>query len=263
MATCFTSILRFFGIPDPSSVPSEKDDKLEGFYDDPLPAPAPSQGPCVLVAMRHSVRVDKFEGGVWADQAQRPYDSPISDYELPQEQALILKQYNIKRIVSSPFRRCIQTAGVIADVLEIGEVQVHTSLGEVMNKVKAQLDSQGLDSSSFHYLDSDGMQLAAGKASIKMLSDDAPLDTSELIDESLNRFRECFELMGEQVSSDGASTLLVTHGDAINTFVQLFLGTNHLAYDTDECCWVAVDIGTVWQSKEALQHARLQLMNIG
>ncbi len=126
-----------------------------------------------------------------------------------------------------------------------------------------------------------------------------------------------------QVSSDGLGTLLVTHGDAINTFVQFFLvntqcacpclqrafslypthlsehnyfeyapprhtrnarpdqttqhsttqhnavfffsiqGADYLAYDTNECCWVAVDLATVKETKMALEHARLQLMNLG
>ena len=50
----------------------------------------------------------------WTDRDERPYDPPIVDWQLPAVQAQSLKAFGIQRIVSSPFRRCLQTAGVVA-----------------------------------------------------------------------------------------------------------------------------------------------------
>ena len=48
-----------------------------------------------LVVMRHSVRLDQDEKAEWDDRLQRPYDTPIVDFELPARQAqLIAKAVN-------------------------------------------------------------------------------------------------------------------------------------------------------------------------
>jgi hypothetical protein len=67
---------------------------------------------------------------------RRPYDCPIKDFDLPAQQAPQLKAYGFTCIVCSPFRRCLQTAGVVAQALGIKEVVVHLGVGEVMNKVR-------------------------------------------------------------------------------------------------------------------------------
>jgi broad specificity phosphatase PhoE len=92
-----------------------------------------------VVVMRHSVRADSKSGALWPDCSSRPYDPPIIDSELPQRAALELvralggsKIHREIRIVSSPFRRCLQTAGIVARALEVASVDVHLSLGEAM-----------------------------------------------------------------------------------------------------------------------------------
>ena len=45
--------------------------------------------------MRHSVRLDQDEKAEWDDRLQRPYDTPIVDFELPARQAqLVAKAVN-------------------------------------------------------------------------------------------------------------------------------------------------------------------------
>ena len=58
--------------------------------------------------MRHSVRLDNTASAQWPDRFERPYDSPISDFQLPTQQAKVLQarghhQYDL--VVTSPFRR--------------------------------------------------------------------------------------------------------------------------------------------------------------
>jgi broad specificity phosphatase PhoE len=97
----------------------------------PLAAAAPYFG-----VMRHSVRLDEDLSADWSDKQSRPYDCPIKDFGLPADQVSRLQAYGFTRIVCSPFRRCIQTAGVVAMGLGVREVTVHRGVGEVMNKVR-------------------------------------------------------------------------------------------------------------------------------
>lgn len=85
-----------------------------------------------LAVMRHSVRLDSDPAAGWPDRQERPYDTPISDYNLPAEQATLMKKQGLgdfDLIVCSPFRRCLQTAGIVAQKLGIHRVSVHRSLG--------------------------------------------------------------------------------------------------------------------------------------
>ena len=75
----------------------------------------------------------------WPDKSARPYDCPIEDFELPAQQVPRLKAFGFTRIVCSPFRRCLQTAGIVARALNINEVMIHLGVGEVMSKVKTAI----------------------------------------------------------------------------------------------------------------------------
>jgi hypothetical protein len=108
-----------------------------------------------------SFTCNKLQSGDYACEHvchYRPYDTPITDLELPaaaaqaversgvlllqtvpqndaQNDALLQSREHIM-IVSSPFRRCLQTAGEVARQLQIDEVYVHLQLGERMDKVR-------------------------------------------------------------------------------------------------------------------------------
>ena len=90
-----------------------------------------------MALMRHSVRMDDAFGVenvpevAWADKAARPWDPPICDHELPQHAATLLRRHDFRVVVSSPYRRCLQTAGIVARILKIGAVHVDSRLGEV------------------------------------------------------------------------------------------------------------------------------------
>jgi broad specificity phosphatase PhoE len=85
---------------------------------------------------------------VWSDRNERPWDPPMSDYELPARviEHASLQSLNISVIYSSPFRRCLETAAVAAVSLGLQQgatIHVHPGLGEIMTKVR-----QGYDGTS-------------------------------------------------------------------------------------------------------------------
>jgi hypothetical protein len=58
-----------------------------------------------------------------------------ADVELPAiaaKQMLILGADHVKRVVSSPFRRCLQTAGIVARTLGVPEVTVDFQLASIV-----------------------------------------------------------------------------------------------------------------------------------
>jgi broad specificity phosphatase PhoE len=100
--------------------------------------------PCVII-MRHGIREDFFIGPRkvvdevlnFYDKEERPYDPPLLDYDIPKLRAnQLLAKYNITTIVSSPFRRCLQTAGIIAKVLSIPSVDINSYFGEKCTELR-------------------------------------------------------------------------------------------------------------------------------
>mmetsp|Transcript_23825 Transcript_23825/g.42208 ORF Transcript_23825/g.42208 Transcript_23825/m.42208 type:complete len:207 (+) Transcript_23825:103-723(+) len=123
-----------------------------------------------IVVMRHSVRVDSDENAVWSDQASRPYDSPIKDFELPKHQAQALQKAGASLfdlIITSPYRRCLQTSGVLARELGVKRVRVNLGIGEARPCVrKIQREFSGGDGDGrVVYLDSKAMLSTVREAS--------------------------------------------------------------------------------------------------
>eukprot|EP01084_Bolivina_argentea_P023991 44792_1 len=125
--------------------------------------------PPVLCVMRHSTRLDvamhewkmQHEGNEeeeqqrwpeywpeWPDQHTRPYDTPICDERLPVIQASELLQMGFKaesNLYCSPFRRCLQTAGILARSLNLNTIMVHRGLGERMDRVRKECNIEMKD----------------------------------------------------------------------------------------------------------------------
>ena len=99
-------------------------------------------GLCSVGMIRHSARLDEVFGCTWSDRATRPYDTPISDYDLPTRAASKLISYDFQAVVSSPFRRCLQTAAIVANRLGLKVLFVDNRLGEVMHQVRSAIAKQ-------------------------------------------------------------------------------------------------------------------------
>lgn len=124
-------------------------------------APGPHSPAARLVMMRHSMRLDVYAAeripsspelqAAWPDRAARPFDTPL----LPGDEAVdraraAAAEMTVRGgdsastelvavIVSSPFRRCLQTAGIVARELGIARVHVDLALGEMMCHVTRML----------------------------------------------------------------------------------------------------------------------------
>ena len=94
----------------------------------------------VMIVMRHSKRIDQHPNFApnlkWneKDEFERPYDPPICDFNLPidkfKEVQSAIPSINIKKIIVSPFLRCIQTAAIIGKYINIKSYEIDARLGE-------------------------------------------------------------------------------------------------------------------------------------
>lgn len=195
----------------------------------------------LLVVMRHSVRLDADPDATWGDRETRPYDSPIVDSELPGAAAARLEALGLTAIASSPFRRCLETAGVVARALGIGAVHVHFGLGELMHQVRAC--ARGFErveelEELVPLSDADAdAALGAGVALASRVSGD--VEWREGVDAGQARFLAA--LRG--LAADHARLLVVTHGDLLAAAAADFLGPDAVVYDVRECGTLTIDVG--------------------
>lgn len=167
----------------------------------------------------------------WPDRALRPYDSPIVDTDLPGRQARDLGRLGFGAttlILCSPFRRCLQTAGIVARTLGVEGVTVHRGIGERMDKVRKEImeltlarsarDPRGVGkepSAVFSYLDEEDMveALGAGVRLDGLVGEQPPegesgVGAKERFIATIGRVRE--ECLRE------SPVLLVAHGDTLD-----------------------------------------------
>ena len=85
--------------------------------------------------LRHSVRADK-EGEAWADAETRTWDPPLSEakgWAVAAEQvdtiARLLRSHGLTTVWSSPYVRCLQTAGVLLRRLGLPWTALRVNLG--------------------------------------------------------------------------------------------------------------------------------------
>ena len=134
--------------------------------------------------MRHGLRLDRDPRASWADREARPYDTPLADGALPAAAADALRPLGLATIASSPFRRCLQTAGAVARGLGVAGVRVSSDLGELMVAVRRDAPACGrlepLDDAAVAAALGDGVALAA------RCGDDVPWD--EAPDDGARRF---------------------------------------------------------------------------
>ncbi|ETO13288.1 hypothetical protein RFI_24087 [Reticulomyxa filosa] len=107
-----------------------------------------------FVLIRHSERLDTHpcDGIAWDDKDTRRYDPPISNLNLPAEATkemekalcsyLKVEKINVSRIISSPFRRCIQTAQLIGHYFGVQKYTIDSRVGEVPLEVRRCLLKQ-------------------------------------------------------------------------------------------------------------------------
>jgi broad specificity phosphatase PhoE len=209
----------------------------------PEPAPMGALGTIKIGLIRHSVREDNEPTGQeWQDRGERPYDPPISfkhpytsTEDLPKEKAIELQEYNFTRIISSPFRRCLQTAAIIASDLGIGTIDVNKGIGEVMTMVSRVGGTPG----NFKYLSPEQMdeiiqEASGGLANIGKVYG----DNFEFRQDDVAVIRKNFGIIKEEIlgNPERQNVLLVTHGDVIGQTLNIVNGETLI--ECDYCKWI-------------------------
>ena len=93
----------------------------------------------ILLFLRHGVRLDQVpnEKIEWTDRKERFYDTPLSEYKLPAQIASNilndekLAHFNPSKMIISPYRRCIETAAIAANVFGVHHFVIDARIGEI------------------------------------------------------------------------------------------------------------------------------------
>lgn len=186
-----------------------------------------------FVVMRHSTRLDMSDpDSSWSDKVDRPYDTPISDIPLAESAAEQLKLYGINVIITSPLRRCIQTAGIVARALGVRSVVVDFRLTEVMHSVRAT----GVTSMSYLSDEEIANELGDSVSVSDINRGNAPPFDEEISD-SLNRYKVTFIALAKKYANTNA--LCISHGNAVEICGSNFLLPPVLPVEVNECGFIA------------------------
>jgi broad specificity phosphatase PhoE len=166
-----------------------------------------TQSENLVVIMRHGPRLDDNTNASWDDKATRPYDTPLADLNVPLEHIEKLRSSNITVVVSSPFRRCLQSAGIICRALRISSLVIDYGFSEVMHSVR----STGV--SNVSYLSSEEILTAIGGSVTVADVRGVPPPFNEGIEDSLARYNASIKKVAEDFSD--SSVLCVSHGNAV------------------------------------------------
>jgi probable phosphoglycerate mutase len=162
---------------------------------------------------RHAARqdkADKDEAGTWRAIAKPGVDTPISQRGI--KQAILLGEYlkdkGIKRIISSPFLRAVQTAVIVGSQIDV-RVQLNWAICEYLRskwfRVPPELDAMAL----FRTLP--GIVAPEIIGSIPKWPEGA--------DDVIHRVRP----LCDEVKAGGENALLVGHGASIRRAIQVLI----------------------------------------
>lgn len=196
--------------------------------------------------VRHSSRLDGDPPWAfpelneeWVDRDDRPYDTPISDYELPCSQAIgvPLQAYDFTRIISSPLRRCLQTAAVLASHLGLPEVDVSLDVAEPMVNLKRD----GLrEEADMTYVSRKEMLQIMKHEGVKLGTVEGEKPS---FDEDWLGFKQrigmALDALFTQAQDSFENVLIVAHADTVATAVEMINGQTVI--QCEYCAWVVIE----------------------
>ena len=225
-----------------------------------------------VVLMRHGVRLDRdgwdtVDAAAWPARSERPWDPPLSadaaHLSLIGESAVKLQKYGIRRVVSSPYERCLATAAAAAHALGLGEVEVHCGLGEWYHAVKRCCTAAGRPPPSPVPASEEAVRAVLGGHGVA-LAGWVPWEVAES-DEHRFTARVHDAMRDVLRSAPESSVLCVTHGDVANRYLPEADFIEEYSYITlQECGFVACrEAGPfeVRQEKDdVLEHHRAEML---
>lgn len=175
-------------------------------------------GPVLFGVMRHGPRLDdngeEDLAASWSDRAARPYDTPLCQPEHVVSRAEELRRFKFMRIISSPFRRCVQTAALVAKTLGVASVDIDFGVGESMHEVM-RCGWPGDDHELTYMADTETHEILAAQGVVLGQKGGVVPRPGE---DAGTRLRG--SLSHIYASSGGASVLVITHGHALAALVE-------------------------------------------
>ena len=194
-----------------------------------------------LVYMRHSDRADADGSTDWEGAEDRPYDTPISNVALPREQAAEVAKHGAVPlgVLSSPFRRCIETAAIAAAEWGVDTITVDNRLGEFMPHVRRALRAAGKPDTEWSYMSKDAAVALADQHGVSLSWESA--ENVPSLQEGVGELLERVESLPSIAAGLGCGCVaLVTHGDLVSQ-AQTMLEPDAV-YAPDTCAWSIVDL---------------------
>ncbi len=154
-----------------------------------------------------------FENSVWQKNAKRPHDPPLSTNGVRQaeETAAYLKDSGMKYLFSSPFYRTLQTADIIAGVLEI-QIKVEHGFSEFMNKEwfqnKPQILSREEIFKEFNHIDTSYLTLKYPVFPEDRVNDDVYKRTKVVLDKITDTYDGTIGIVGHGATVSNAGRVL-------------------------------------------------------
>eukprot|EP00241_Pyramimonas_parkeae_P007178 CAMPEP_0114240990 /NCGR_PEP_ID=MMETSP0058-20121206/9398_1 /TAXON_ID=36894 /ORGANISM="Pyramimonas parkeae, CCMP726" /LENGTH=308 /DNA_ID=CAMNT_0001353495 /DNA_START=430 /DNA_END=1356 /DNA_ORIENTATION=+ len=130
------------GHPNAPEDANESSTEKHVLYERVPPPPIQHKRTCTVIVMRHSERADHNGAPV-----PHPWDPPLSERGVTLAQHVAATHFadmGITKIVSSPFLRCLQTASIVRETLDLQDVHfvLDNGLCEVFNASKCYVNKE-------------------------------------------------------------------------------------------------------------------------
>lgn len=245
VASDYVDVKNIIGTPEPKGVvrqivPTIRCGKMMIMYKGMHVKPDP-----LVIMMRHSVRYDdedkepfktiineislgkgvkkmtsKLPNGAappeWADMLTRPYDPPLLKPEGTTKAYSSLIKLRVccavDKIVTSPFRRCIETAAIAAGIFGLGDIWIDNRLGERAGEV-TKWDVFNKDLTYMTHAQALQTALNANfnrPVKLHWKRDEHVITRDTNYDDQMNKFRAAVNEFSDQYKGN---LLVVTHGD--------------------------------------------------
>ena len=199
-----------------------------------------------IFVMRHGDRAD--DSDAFKDLVDRPFDPPLSPMGIKTTERVVNERlHEIDAIFSSPFLRCVQTAAVAQNLLNVSSCIIDSGIIEVWHPrvLKSRLCDILLRT------DAELLQFVPraifkhGFQSLPFVINDEG-ETQGIGGSADQRFRSSLTRIAIDAANSGyRSILVVTHGDCINSVGEM---AGKDIYSVDYCGLIVVDfIDSSWQ----------------
>ena len=180
-----------------------------------------------MCIIRHGERIDKVDK-TWKKFSERPYDPPLAETSLPKLQSQSLQTYNFTRIITSPLLRCLETASVLSEQLNITQIEVNYGLTEVMSISRRGFKGE------IEYEDQNKRLGLCENVEYKNI----PPSQDEKYIEGMFRYRYILEGIRKKYPEE--NIIVVTHGAALVAAGYLS-NPRRFIYSSKSCSYVIVD----------------------